>query len=153
MLHRGFDTTKIEPLTDALARWFARGWTWNLAAILRLRGFARTYSRVMERYDVLLSPTVSQPAPRLGYLGTDLPFETAFERLSSYAPFTPIQNAAGAPAVSLPLGRTASGMPIGVHFAAAQNRERTLLELAEALEAACPWPVLAPQAAEVRQAQ
>jgi amidase len=151
--HRGFDPTKFEPLTDGLARWFARDWTSRLSAILRLRGFSRTYSRVMERYDVLLSPTVSQPAPRLGYLGTDVPFETAFERLRTYAQFTPIQNAAGAPAISLPLGRAASGMPIGVQFAAAQNRERTLLELAEALETACPWPVLAPRPAVVSRAQ
>ena len=96
----------------------------------------------MARHDVLVSPTVASPAPPLGYLAADLPYATGFDRIRAYAAFTPLQNAAGAPAISLPLGRSATGLPIGVQFAAARGRDVLLLELARALEAAHPWPAL-----------
>ena len=43
--------------------------------------------------------------------------------------------------MSLPLGRTSQGLPIGVHFAAPFGQERRLLEVALELEEAAPWPV------------
>ena len=46
---------------------------------------------------------------------------------------------AGAPGVSLPLGSTADGLPIGVHFSALHGDERTLLEIAYELEDARPF--------------
>lgn len=144
MLHRSFDRTKLEPWTRGLAESFTARRRAVLSAIGRLRGFQRSYARVMERYDVLVSPTVAQPAPVLGHLATELAFATGFDRLRTYAAFTPLHNAAGAPAISLPLGRSAAGLPIGVQFAAARGRDRLLLELARTLEAAQPWPPLAP---------
>jgi amidase len=60
-------------------------------------------------------------------------------RLVNYVSFTPLNNAAGGPAISLPLGRTAAGLPIGVHLSADHGDERTLLELAFELEAAQPF--------------
>src|SRR6185295_6176145 len=103
----------------------------------------RAFSKVMGRYDVLLSPTVAEPAPPLGYLAPELPVHTAFARLRSYAPFTPLYNAAGATAISLPLGRSAAGLPIGVQFGAARGHDRMLLELARSIETAQPWEALA----------
>jgi amidase len=147
MLHRGFDRSKLEPWTLGLARYFAgdKGAGWS--ATRRLRGFPRTLARTMERHDVLVSPTVATPAPPLGHLATDVAFDVAFARIRAYAPFTPLYNAAGNPAISLPLGRSAMGLPIGVQFAAARGRDRTLLELALSLEEAQPWELLAPRAA------
>jgi amidase len=51
----------------------------------------------------------------------------------------------GCPAIALPLGTSTSRLPIGVQFAAAHGRDRTLLELALSLEEAQPWTTLAPQ--------
>ena len=56
-----------------------------------------------------------------------------------YAAFTPLNNATGSPAVSLPLGRTADGRPLGVHLSAAHGDEQTLLEISYELEAARPF--------------
>jgi len=133
-IHRGFDPTRVEPWTAGLIDTFKRDRRAVLAAIRRLRRFARSYARVMERCDILLSPTTAHPAPPLGHLSTDH-FETHFERLRAYAAFTPIASAAGAPAISLPLGATAAGLPIGVHLAARRGDDRTLLELAQVLYA------------------
>jgi len=133
-IHRGFDPTRVEPWTAGLIDTFKRDRRAVLAAIRRLRRFARSYARVMERCDILLSPTTAHPAPPLGHLATDR-FATHFERLRAYAAFTPMANAAGAPAISLPLGATAAGLPIGVHLAARRGDDRTLLELAQVLYA------------------
>jgi amidase len=144
-LHWGFDRSRFEPWTNDIAATFGRSPRAALAAVGRLRAFGATYAAVLSKYDVLLGPTVAEPSPRLGYLATDQPFEQLFERLRTYCPFTPIQNAAGAPAISLPLGRSSDGMPIGVQLASARDDEATLLDLALDLEEASPWPQLAPR--------
>lgn len=147
MLHRSFDTTQIEPWTRGLAGSFTADRRRGLAAIRRLRRFPQAYAEVLTRYDVLVSPTVAAPAPPLGHLATDLPYETHYDRVRTFAAFTPLHNAAGAPAISLPLGRTTTGLPLGVQLAAAPGRDALLLELAQALEQAHPWPRTAPRSA------
>jgi amidase len=151
-MHRGFDASRIEPWTRGLMDRFRRERLVAFAAIRRLRGFGLTYAAVMRRYDVLLSPTLSEAAPLLGYLATDQPFPTKFERVRAYAPFTPICNVSGAPAITLPLGRSASGLPIGVQLAGRHGDDRLLLELARSLETARPWAAIAPREAWLRAA-
>lgn len=67
--------------------------------------------------------------------------------------FTPVFNAAGTPAMSIPLNWSANGLPVGSQFAARVGAEATLFGLAYQLEAARPWadrwaphsyPVVAP---------
>jgi amidase len=145
LMHRGFDRTKVEPWTRGLAGYFGQAKRAGVAATMRLRRFAATFRDVMTRHDVLVSPTVATPAPPLGFLATDAPFETHFERVRAFAPFTPLYNTSGAPAISLPLGRSSSGLPIGVQFAAAHGQDRVLLELASSLEASTPWERTAPR--------
>ena len=69
----------------------------------------------------------------------EVPFETALERLKWFIPFTPTQNVSGSPAISLPLGQSNDGMPLGVQLASSLGGERTLLELALEIEAAAPF--------------
>ena len=57
----------------------------------------------------------------------------------TFAAYTPWQNAAGTPAMSVPLYQSTGGLPIGIQFSAAMGREDTLLEMAYALEDALPW--------------
>ena len=144
LVHRDFDASRLEPWTKGMGRYFTSQLRAGVSAIARLRRFGPVYAKAIERYDVLVCPTTAEPPPLLGYLRTDQDFETKFERLVRFTPFTPIANVAGAPAISLPLGRTRSGLPIGVHFAARVGDDRTLLELASTLEAAKPWPRIAP---------
>ncbi len=136
LLHSRFDASKLEPWTVGMAEYFRRDQTATARAVARLMGFGRTYAKALERFDVLLCPTLAAPPPPLGHLATDAPFETAFERLETYAPFCSPLNVAGAPAVSLPMGRTADGLPIGVQLAGAPGADRLLLELASELEQA-----------------
>ncbi len=68
-----------------------------------------------------------------------MPFETALELASQFAAFTPVQNITGAPAISLPMGHSHDGLPIGLQFAAAYGQEKLHLEFAFELEEARPW--------------
>lgn len=56
-----------------------------------------------------------------------------------YVAFTRAFNVTGQPAISLPAGRTAEGLPIGVQLAADHGREDLLLAVAAQLERARPW--------------
>lgn len=145
LFHRGFDTSQLDPWTLSLAKHFF-GSKWDAAKRMRrLRRFAHTFSEVMASRDLFLLPTLALVPPPLGHLKPDVPFQEKLLRLAQTVPFTGMVNVAGTPAISLPLGRTAAGLPIGVQFAAAMGKEQLLLELALQLEADAPWPLLAPR--------
>ena len=134
-----FDAAQLDNLTKGLGTLFKKN-LWKTPAVLyRLRRSAREYARVFERYDVVLSPVVAHTTPKLGYLSPEHDFDVLFDRLLRYVSFTPLNNAAGGPAISLPAGATPEGLPIAVHVSANHGAERTLLELAFEIEAARPW--------------
>ncbi|HZY74871.1 MAG TPA: amidase family protein, partial [Jatrophihabitantaceae bacterium] len=68
-----------------------------------------------------------------------VPFDELITRLERWVAFTPLNNIAGTPAISLPLGTADEGVPIGVQLSAAHGDERTLLAAAFYLEAAAPF--------------
>ena len=136
-----FDKTRTDPLTRYLARRFLRQAWRTPTAIRGLKRSEAIYRRSFADagLDVVLSPTLGHTTPRLGYISPNVEFPEMFDRLVRYAAFTPLHNASGAPAVSLPLGSTSEGLPIGVHISALRGDERTLLEIAYELEAARPF--------------
>jgi amidase len=93
----------------------------------------------MADYDVLITPVVGHTTPKLGHLSPEVDFETLLPRLRNFVSFSPLNNATGSPAMSVPLGSTSDGLPIGVHFAGRHGGERTLLELAYELEQSRPF--------------
>jgi amidase len=137
----GFDKSRSDPLTRYLARRFVRQAWRTPSALLGLRRSEALYRTAFADLgvDLVLSPTLSHTTPRIGHLSPTVEFPEMFDRLVRYAAFTPLNNAAGAPAVSLPLGSTSDGLPIGVHFSALHGDERTLLEIAYELEDARPF--------------
>lgn len=100
---------------------------------------SRRFDVFFQRYDLMLSPVLHSEAPPLGYLGPRTPVEVMAKRLHRYASYTPVHNAAGVPAMSVPLGLSPSGLPIGSHFASRRGNERMLFELAYELEQSAPW--------------
>jgi amidase len=108
-------------------------------AITRLRRTRTQSQAFFRRYDVLLTPTLATGTPKVGHLDPTRDYDTIMGRLLDWVAFTPLQNATGDPAISLPLATTAGGLPLGVMFGAGSGREATLLELAYELEQARPW--------------
>jgi amidase len=98
---------------------------------------ARAVGEFFTGYDLLVTPVLAQPPAVHGALDYDNPAYTVdgwLRRLFDYGPFTAVFNIAGQPAVSLPLGRTAAGLPIGVQLVAGYGRDDLLLQVAAALE-------------------
>jgi amidase len=110
------------------------------AALFTTQQAARTLGQFFEQYDILLTPTLANPPLPLGAVDMQSKdWSVYLKKLLDEIPFTPLFNATGAPAASLPLGKCSNGLPIGVQIGAALGAEETLLQLAAALEAAAPW--------------
>lgn len=91
-------------------------------------------------YDLLLTPTLTEPPPPLGEFRSPPgnPLHGLF-RASPLVQFTVPFNITGQPAISLPLHWNEAGLPIGVQLVAAYGREDLLLRVASQLEHAAPW--------------
>jgi amidase len=112
-----------------------------LGALATINREVRRLGAFFERYDILLTPTIAVPPPPVGSvptMGTTL--ERHLESFYRDIPFTVPFNASGQPAISLPLHRTAAGLPVGVQLAAGFGEDALLLSLAAEIEAASPWP-------------
>ncbi|MEF8889105.1 MAG: amidase family protein, partial [Desulfohalobiaceae bacterium] len=138
----------------------------------RWNEIARSMGRFHQEYDILLTPVLAGPVPRIGEtgpsrgqrLGLDLIQSLGLSRLLSWAgtvertalvslarmPFTQVANLTGQPAMSLPLHRGSDGLPCGVHCIAALGGETTLFRLAGQLERVKPWFSSAPPMADSR---
>ena len=91
-------------------------------------------------FDLLLTPTLAALPPELGTLNPidgDPAMATILQ--TPYAAFAAAFNVTGQPAISLPLGTSTGGLPIGVQLVAAAYREDLLLQVAGQLERAVPW--------------
>jgi amidase len=92
-------------------------------------------------HDLLLTPTLGAPPPRLGEL---LDPDGGAAKVAQLVPYTTHFNVTGQPAISLPLHWNDDGLPIGVQLAAAYGREDVLLRVAAQLEVAAPWAARRP---------
>ena len=147
---RAIDPSEIEYLTWALAELgrlvtgpaYAEAWRWIHRASRRIAEF-------WTRYDLWLTPTVTEPPPPLGTFASPADDPLAgIMRAAKFAPFTAPFNATGQPACSLPLYANAAGLPIGVQLVGAYGREDLLLRVAAQLEAAQPFVHGATRSAE-----
>ena len=101
---------------------------------------ARAVAAWQISYDMWLTPTLGGPPMPIGTMDFDQTDPMmAYAPVLDYTPFTAIQNATGAPAITMPLHWNDAGLPIGVQFAGRFGDEAGLLALATQLEAAAPW--------------
>jgi amidase len=138
-LHPEFDRTRLDGFTQGLVGMYRRDYRHTPTVLYRLRRAVGTYRRMFDNYDVVLSPVLGHTLPKLGHLSPNVPFDELLERLMTYVGFTPVNNVCGGPAISLPMAKTAEGLPLGLHFSALHGAERTLLELAYEIEQERPW--------------
>lgn len=134
-----FDSGQLDPFTLGLAAMARRRLPTLPLRLARLADVRRRFNSSFGEFDVYVNPVVSHETPEVGYLDADLPYETHLERVSSWVTFTPLQNVAGSPGLSLPTGQGPDGMPVGIHFSARRGHDRLLLELASEYEGAFPF--------------
>ena len=104
-----------------------------LKALTELHQQARRLVATWEQIDVLLTPTLTYPAPTLGALGQDV--NTASADFLDWLSFTHPFNCTGQPAISLPLATSAAGLPIGIQLVGRPRDEYSILSLGAQLEA------------------
>jgi amidase len=136
------------------------------AAVRTLRLASRGIGAFFENWDVLLTPTLASPPVPTGSLQLSSAekrlirvlarfdagwllralglLEPTARKTFEFIPFTPPFNVTGQPAMSVPLHRTAAGLPVGMHFVGRWGDESTLFRLAGQLERALPWATLRP---------
>ncbi len=112
---------------------------YNRAAKARVL-LRRQLIEVLKDVDILVSPTSPYPAPK----HTDLTakFENAEDvrnRFFFRRAYTGIYSLTALPAISIPGGFTADGLPIGLQLGAAPFAEETLFRAAYAYEQATSW--------------
>jgi amidase len=141
VLGRPIEQNEVEPLTWALG---------ELGRLITGPGYeeawramhlaARRIAALYDDYDLWLTPTLAEPPVPLGTFAStpDDPL-AGIMRAGDFAPFTPLFNATGQPACSIPIYRNAAGLPIGVQLVAAYGREDLLLRVASQLETAQPF--------------
>ncbi|MBI1250977.1 MAG: amidase [Alphaproteobacteria bacterium] len=109
-------------------------------AVRDLRGYVRQIMAHWDQWDVLLCPVAITPPPKIGYIDTpNLEPREVGKRQSSIFGFTPPYNGTGQPSMSVPLGMSQNGLPIGMMFTGRFGDEATLFRLAGQLEKAAPW--------------
>jgi amidase len=142
LLGRTLTAADVEPATWAVAE-VGRGvsGTQFLAALNEIHHFsARVQRWWADGWDLLVTPTISEPPPPLGDYAAppDNPFWPITRSIVEVAYVIPF-NMSGQPAVSLPLHWTGDGLPVGTQLVAAYGREDLLLRVAAQLEQARPW--------------
>jgi amidase len=95
-------------------------------------------NEVFQDHDVLLTPVTAQPAPAAEVSLGRGPYRTLLD-MRPLSAFTAHWNATGQPAMSVPAGIDADGMPTAVQLVGRANDEATLITLAAQLEHARPW--------------
>jgi len=91
-------------------------------------------------WDVLLTPGLATLPVKLGWIDMMMgDVDEYWRRVFAFSPFTVWFNLTGQPAMMLPIGRSADGLPIAVQLVARYGDEATLFRLAAQLEAARPW--------------
>jgi Asp-tRNA(Asn)/Glu-tRNA(Gln) amidotransferase A subunit family amidase len=102
-----------------------------------------------EEYDLLLCPTNAVPAFPIGRRPREIdgqPIDTLWGPFPFTAPF----NLTGQPAISVPCGFAADGLPIGLQIVGRLGDDVTVLRAAAAFEEARPWAEAKPALAMLR---
>jgi len=116
-----------------------------IQAIQAAHAYGRAVAPFFARYDVLLLSTLGRPPVAKGWLRGEPPDLPGYNRrLFAFMPNTQAFNVTGQPAMSLPLGWSAEGLPIGVQFVGRPAGEASLFSLAGQIERAQPWTAKRP---------
>ena len=108
-------------------------------------GVGRRVGAFFARHDILLTPTMAGPPPKLGALASSTrDLDGFYRRLFEVSPFTAVFNASGGPAASIPFGLSSAGLPLGVQIGADLGRDGLVFALSGQIERARPWAGLRP---------
>ena len=141
---------KIDEVQDRIEPGFAEGiraggaYTGQqlLAATVKRTEFFRKVQAWFQRCDLVATPTLSRPALSAGHR-VDEPItvngQSAGDMRVAWAPYLNVFNLTGHPALSVPVGFTREGLPVGLQLVGRWHGEGDLFGAARILEKARPW--------------
>ena len=134
---RAFGVDDMEADTRALVELGQRSTATDyLASVEWFHLYARKMAEWWNEFDVLLTPVISEPPPKLGELRDP---KLGTKRLREILLFTAQFNITGQPAISLPLHMSSGGLPVGIQLVGPMHGEGLLLQLGNQLELVAPW--------------
>lgn len=138
------DPATLEPFNAGLhERGQAHSAARLLQAVTALQLVARDIVHASLPYDVVVSPTMSEPPLPIGTMD-GLAVDARFDRETAYVGLTPLANITGQPSMNLPLGWSDAGLPLGVMATGRPGDEATLLRLAGQVQRHADWSVHRP---------
>jgi amidase len=109
-----------------------------LEILSRLHRITREVAAFHQTYDVMLCPTLAEPPALLGRFAMSnadyLDYRLGPNGVWKYSPFTPLANATGQPSMSIPAGKSSTGLPIGAMLTGRLGEDLVVLALAASLE-------------------
>ncbi|KAA1184463.1 amidase [Rhizobium tropici] len=137
----GLDMLATETMTQAF---ITRGRAMPATALWHSLNGAVKASRILweifDRVDAIVMPMLASAPLPIGSFPTDhSDTELHLERMTSFAPLAALANISGFPALTLPFGKDAEGLPLPVQIMAPMGEDKLLLQLAFALEAEQRW--------------
>jgi aspartyl-tRNA(Asn)/glutamyl-tRNA(Gln) amidotransferase subunit A len=146
-LEPGMWPERAEEFTGLARASLSRSQSWTIPRFARAlryrRALEEAVAALFRDVDVLLLPTTAVAA-----FAAEGPMPMEIDgRDASHCgpvPFTMLANLCWNPAVSVPAGLTADGMPVGLQIVGRRHADHVVLRLARLFEVACPWPRLAP---------
>ncbi|MGC5290423.1 amidase [Micromonospora sp. DT231] len=126
---------ELLPLTRLLRARGAEISAGTLAATLgELQAQVRLGARRTAGFDLLLCPTLAAPQAPVGWFSADGDPAADFDRQRRFSPYCAIFNVTGDPSVSLPVGATTDGLPVGVLLTGRYGDDARLIATAAQLE-------------------
>jgi amidase len=140
---RKLDEAQLQTTTLAVYR---HGQTLSAAQLISALGVydqvTRKVGEFLAGFDIMVTPTcpsLPEPVGSHDPARPDMSVDKFFEDLAPKETFSALFNGTGSPALSLPLGQSQQGLPIGIQFVAGFGREDLLLRLAAVLEQEYQW--------------
>jgi len=113
-----------------------------ITLVTAMHNTSRAIVQRLDPYDALVTPTMTKPAMRNGTFPSRP--DRYLDELWTWIAFEYPFNATGQPAITLPGGFSAEGLPIGLQIVGRPHGEFDLLSLAASYESARPWKHLRP---------
>jgi amidase len=135
-----FDGSALRPIVRHLLSCSQKLTAAELASSIGVvQARARAWTLDYADADVVITPTVTTPPTPVGRLRDDADPAAELAAMTAFTGNTVLANATGFPAISLPLGWSSQGLPLGVSLTAGWGREDLLLGVSAQLEEALPW--------------
>lgn len=137
----GLDASLTEPLTQAFIK---QGLSMKATDLWSATEASATAAyqlwALFDRVDILLTPMLSSAPLPLGAFPMDHG-DTArhLDRMDAFAPYAALANITGAPALTLPFGSDANGLPLPIQLIAPLGGDLQLLSLGATLESENRW--------------